>query len=199
MDIKPYQRNAKKHSDKQILQLAKIVKEVGWRQPVVVNQQGTIVAGHGRWMAWEKYGEQMGLKEIWVMDDKGNTVKGGPETSPLTEEQERAWRIADNAVNLASGMDISIVAIELKELSLPMAKLTGYDPDNVLDLTELEIGGGSSGNDSFKDDFTIKYELIFEDKEEYDFFLSMLRKINGRYDMGMTKSLLQYVRDTYAE
>jgi len=54
-DIKPYEKNAKKHDKSQLLLLAKIVQEVGWRQNVEVNQEGVIIAGHCRWLAWKEY------------------------------------------------------------------------------------------------------------------------------------------------
>lgn len=56
-DIQPYPKNAKKHPDEQILALANIIKFIGWRQPVVVNQDRIIVAGHSRWLTWKKHKE----------------------------------------------------------------------------------------------------------------------------------------------
>ena len=68
VEIRPYEKNAKEHTESQLKQLADIVREVGWRQPVIVTQGGVIVAGHGRWMAYQAHKESHGLKEIWVMD-----------------------------------------------------------------------------------------------------------------------------------
>lgn len=81
-DIKPYARNAKKHPEKQLLALANIVREVGWRQPGLVNLEGTLIAGHGRWMAYLQFKETHKLPTIWVIDTKGRTVCGEADKRP---------------------------------------------------------------------------------------------------------------------
>jgi len=135
--ILPYETNAKKHPTKQIKALAAIVKEVGWRQPVLVNQKGIIVAGHGRWLTYQTYREEYTLKEIWVMDDKGKTLMGQAETEPLTEQQEIAYRLADNKLN-ESEWDMKLLVPDLKLLSLPMFELTGFDADLLIESSELD-------------------------------------------------------------
>lgn len=132
-NITPYKNNAKIHTDKQLELLAKVVAEVGWRQNVEVNQKGVIVAGHGRYMAWEKYGEKYGLPEPWVTDDTGKTLMGEHATFPLTEQQEKMWRLADNQLNAMTGLDMDLVIPELKELDASMFELTGFDHDLILD------------------------------------------------------------------
>lgn len=127
MEIKQYPKNAKKYPEKQLKALADIVAEVGWRQPVLVNQNGVIVAGHGRWMAWEKYKDK--LKEIWVIDDKGNTIMGQAETTPLTPEQEKAYRLADNKLN-ESDWDMELAIDELREIP-DLVELTGFSEDEI--------------------------------------------------------------------
>ncbi|MGD0576503.1 MAG: hypothetical protein ABSA74_00295 [Candidatus Staskawiczbacteria bacterium] len=125
-DIKIYPKNAKTHPPEQLKSLALIVKEVGWRQPVVVNQEGYAVVGNGRLMAWQKYKKEYGLRPIWVIDDKGNTIHGEAEKTPLTEEQEKAYRLADNKLN-ESDWEMDLVVEELKGLSDEMFDLTGFD------------------------------------------------------------------------
>jgi DNA modification methylase len=131
--IRPYPKNAKKHPQKQIDQLAAIVREVGWRQPILVNQQGVIVAGHGR---WEVYQQNNDLPEAWVIDDAGNTILGAPASTPLTEEQERAYRLADNKL-AETDVDMGLVLEELKELEA-LAPLTGYDMDLLIEPNEQD-------------------------------------------------------------
>jgi len=133
MVITPYERNAKKHPQKQIDQLAAIVREVGWRQPILVNQQGVIVAGHGR---WETYQQNKDLKEPWVIDDKGQTIMGEAETTPLTEQQEKVYRLADNKL-AETDVDMGLVLEELKELE-ELAPLTGYDMDLLIEPDEAD-------------------------------------------------------------
>jgi site-specific DNA-methyltransferase (adenine-specific) len=136
MEIKPYSKNAKKHPQKQIDQLAAIVREVGWRQPILVNQHGVIVAGHGR---WETYQQNKDLKEPWVIDDKGQTIMGEAETTPLTEQQEKAYRLADNKL-AETDVDMGLVIEELKELEAlgELAPLTGYDMDLTIEADEAD-------------------------------------------------------------
>lgn len=126
-DIKLYEKNAKIHTDRQIRALADVVKEIGWRQPVVVNQQGTIVVGHGRWICWDRFKDE--LPEIWVINDKGQTIAGEADKRPLTPEQERMWRLADNQLNALTGVNLGLAVEELKLLSPEMFKLTGFDKE----------------------------------------------------------------------
>ncbi len=134
-NIKPYLSNAKKHPKKQIAQLADIVEKVGWRQPVLVNQGGVIVVGHGRWITWQEHKKR--LKPVWVMDDKGNTIHGEAEKIPLTKSQEKAYRLADNKLN-ESEWDMKLVVVELKGLSAEMLDLSGFDKDLILEPDEKD-------------------------------------------------------------
>jgi site-specific DNA-methyltransferase (adenine-specific) len=138
MEIKPYANNAKAHPVKQLELLAKVVAEVGWRQNTEVNQDGVIVAGHGRYMAWEKYKDIYNLPPIWITDDKGKTIHGEHATTPLTEEQEKMWRLADNQLNAMTDMDMNLVIEELKDLSEPMLELTGFDKDLIIEADEMD-------------------------------------------------------------
>lgn len=128
MQIQAYAKNAKKHSSEQLESLAKIVALVGWRQPVIVNQRGVIVAGHGRWFAYQMFKDQYNLKPIWVMDDAGNTVMGAPESEPLSSVNEKIYRLADNKVS-STEYDMPIVIEELAEIKLNEGtiSLTGFD------------------------------------------------------------------------
>lgn len=132
IELKPYASNAKKHPRTQLEALARIVAEVGWRQPILVNQEKVIIAGHGRYLTWQEYGAELGLDEPWVIDDKGKTLNGGPATKQMTPEQEAAYRLADNKLN-ESEWDMKLVIPELKGLSLPMLELTGFSADLILE------------------------------------------------------------------
>lgn len=136
-EIKPYAKNAKAHPTEQLKQLAVIVKEVGWRQPVMVNQKGVIVIGHGRFLTWQIYADEYGLKPIWIMDDAGNTVHGSPEATPLTEEQEMAYRIADNKLNESDWIRevLKDELIYLDREGFDITK-TGFDRDIILEEDE---------------------------------------------------------------
>lgn len=114
MEIKPYADNAKKHSDKQIEQIGDSIREFGWQQPIVVDKEGTIIAGHGRWLAYKKYD----LPEPPI------------QVANLSPEQARAYRLADNKLN-ESDWDMELVIQELKDMNIEMVALTGFDIDLV--------------------------------------------------------------------
>lgn len=110
--IRPYEKNAKKHPEKQIRQIADSIENFGFNQPVVVDQDGVIVVGHGRYAA----AQLLGMLEVPVTEVLG-----------LTDEQVNAYRLADNKLN-ESDWDMSLVLPELKGLSLPNLQLTGFNP-----------------------------------------------------------------------
>jgi len=119
-EIKPYPKNAKKHPTKQLLQIAMSIKEFGWQQPIVVDQKGIIIVGHGRYFAYQKFKDELRL--------------GKPEinVSKLTEGQARAYRIADNKLN-ESEWDEDVLIEELKQLEAELFALTGFEEDMITD------------------------------------------------------------------
>lgn len=100
-ELKPYKKNAKKHPKEQVEQIANSIKEFGFTQPVLIDKNNCVVAGHGRILGAKK----AGLKEVptLCLDD-------------LTEEQIKAYRLADNKLN-ESEWDKVLLDEELKELS----------------------------------------------------------------------------------
>jgi len=105
----PYARNARTHSEEQVAQLAASIKEWGWTTPVLVDEDGQIIAGHGRVMAARK----LGIEEVPVMIARG-----------WTEAQRRAYVLADNQLAANAGWDMDLLKVELGDLDL-----TGFDLD----------------------------------------------------------------------
>jgi DNA modification methylase len=109
----PYARNARTHDDTQVAQIASSIREWGWTVPVLVDEQGTIIAGHGRVLAARK----LGYTEIPVMVARG-----------WSEAQRRAYVLADNKLAENAGWDTALLALEvndLRGLGLDLA-LTGF-------------------------------------------------------------------------
>jgi DNA modification methylase len=100
-NLKPYKHNARTHSAKQIAQIARSIKEFGFNNPVLIDEDNTIIAGHGRVEAAKK----LGLTEIPVV-----------KITHLTEAQKRAYILADNRLAEKAGWDKDILAIELQNL-----------------------------------------------------------------------------------
>jgi hypothetical protein len=117
----PYARNSRTHSDTQVAQIAASIKEWGWTTPVLVSEDGTLIAGHGRVMAARK----LGLPEVPVMIARG-----------WTEAQRRAYVIADNKLALNAGWDEDFLKVELKDLGDAGFNLglTGFSAEEMSDL-----------------------------------------------------------------
>ena len=109
--LKPYEKNAKKHDKKQIELIANSIKEFGFDSPIIVDKNNVIIAGHGRLEG----AKLLGLDEVPVIRKEN-----------LTEEQVKAYRLADNKI-AESEWDMGLAVDELKELSNEMFKLTGFD------------------------------------------------------------------------
>ena len=120
-NIKPYEKNAKKHPKKQVEQVAKSIKEFGFNQPIVIDKKGVIIVGHGRYEA----AKLLGLSDVPVIEVE------------LTEEQAKAYRLADNKLN-ESEWEMDLVIEELKGLSEDMLDLTGFDKDLIIEPDEKD-------------------------------------------------------------
>ena len=122
-DLIPYARNSRTHSDEQVTKIASSIREFGFLNPVIVDGQNGIIAGHGRVMAAQK----LGLIEIPVL-----------QADHLSDAQKRAYIIADNRLALDAGWDAEMLRVEFAELAdLGFdLDLTGFDAD---ELAELEL------------------------------------------------------------
>jgi ParB-like chromosome segregation protein Spo0J len=99
----PYARNARKHSDEQVAQLAASIREFGFNNPVLVDKENGIIAGHGRVLAARK----LGLEAVPCL-----------RLDHLTETQRKAYILADNRLaELGGGWDEEMLAIEIKDLA----------------------------------------------------------------------------------
>ena len=121
----PYIRNSRTHSDEQVAQIAASIKEFGFLNPIIIDGENGIIAGHGRVMAAQK----LGIKELPCI-----------EASHLSDTQRRAYIIADNKLALNAEWDNEMLRIELDELgdmSFDL-ELTGFSLDEIeaLDFDE---------------------------------------------------------------
>lgn len=117
--LKPYGRNPRTHSPEQVEQIARLMREYGQTQPIVVDEKLLILAGHGRRLAAMK----IGLNEVDVV-----VVRG------LTPAQKKAYVIADNKVTENAGWDQDLLRLELGELKRLDydLTLTGFDSDSLV-------------------------------------------------------------------
>ena len=135
--LRPYERNPRTHSEGQVDQIAASMVEFGWTNPVLVDEQGGILAGHGRLLAARK----LGLAEVPVI-----------RFEHLSEAQKRAYLIADNQLALQAGWSEELLAAELAWL-----RDERFDLDLIgFDATELErllaLADGEVASDEDEDE-----------------------------------------------
>ena len=135
-DLIPYARNSRTHSDEQVAQIAASIKEFGFTNPVLIDNDNGIIAGHGRVLA----GRKLKLKEIPCL-----------RLGHLTDAQKKAYVIADNKLALNSGWDAEMLKLELVELKDDgfNIDLIGFDGDELAEIfaEESEINEGLTDED----------------------------------------------------
>jgi ParB-like chromosome segregation protein Spo0J len=121
----PYARNSRTHSDEQVAQIMASIREFGFCNPVLIDETGMIIAGHGRVMA----ATRMKLENVPCL-----------RLSHLTDAQKRAYVIADNRIALSSGWDDELLANELSDLHADEFGLAvlGFDADELGKLLAFE-------------------------------------------------------------
>ncbi|MFU0566050.1 site-specific DNA-methyltransferase [Gardnerella vaginalis] len=138
-ELIPYVRNARTHSEAQVAQIAASIREFGFLSPILVAEDNTILAGHGRLAAALK----LGLKKVPCVKE-----------NHLTETQKRAYIIADNKLSLNAGWDNELLAVELSEIE-------GADFNlDLLGFDEAELSSiFDADKDVNDDDFDVEKEL----------------------------------------
>ena len=136
-EIKPYDKNAKEHPTWHLEKIANSIKAFGCKQPIVIDKNGVIVAGHGRFLAMTE------LLGYTLLEQKAYTKKGEPAipyvmADDLTEEEIKAYRLADNQLNALTGQDMRLVVDELKDLDATGfdITITGFERDLILEDDE---------------------------------------------------------------
>ena len=134
-ELIPYVNNSRTHSDEQVAQIAASIKEFGWTNPILVDGDNGIIAGHGRLMAARK----LGHKEVPTI-----------ELADLTETQKKAYIIADNRLALNAGWDNEMLTIELNDLLADgfALDILGFDPKEIAALLEPEVMEGLTDEDA---------------------------------------------------
>ena len=124
-DLIPYARNSRMHNETQVAQIAASIKEFGWRNPVLVDGNNGIIAGHGRVLAARK----LGITEIPTID-----------CSDMSEAQRRAYVIADNKIAINAEWDAEMLMLEIDDLKLQGfdINLLAFDPSELQGVKEID-------------------------------------------------------------
>lgn len=134
-DLIPFAKNSRTHDDGQVAQIAASIKEFGFTNPILIDEQGGIIAGHGRLLAARK----LQLAEVPCI-----------RLSHLSDAQKRAYVIADNKLALNAGWDDEMLALELgdlKDMDFDLS-LTGFSTDEINALLTPTVVEGLTDEDS---------------------------------------------------
>lgn len=173
-DLIPYVNNTRTHSKEQVNQIASSIKEFGFTNPVLIDEQGGIIAGHGR---------IMGAK-LLKMDEVPTICLDG-----LSEAQKKAYIIADNKLALNAGWDEELLKLEieaLKDMNFDI-DLLGFSDEEL-----KEIGFEDTENDDFQE-YSNKIEAPVYEPSEIKPDLSQL------YDINKTNMLIEKIENSSAD
>ncbi len=134
----PYARNARTHDDEQVAQIAASIVEFGWTNPILIDSDGGVIAGHGRLLAARKL--RLDAVPVIVLDH-------------LTPAQRRAYIIADNKLALNAGWNEELLAAELHALNGDSfdLSLTGFSADELDSFLAPLDDEAESGDDAGED------------------------------------------------
>ena len=137
-ELIPYARNSRTHSAEQVSQIAASIQEWGFANPVLIDEGGNIIAGHGRILAAQK----LNINSVPTIKAIG-----------WTEAQKKAYIIADNKLSLNAGWDIDLLKIELDDLSELNFDLglTGFNADEIAQITATGVAEGLTDEDDAPD------------------------------------------------
>lgn len=170
--LKPYENNAKIHSETQVKQIADSISEFGFLNPCLIDKDFNIIAGHGRVMAAKK----LGMETVPCIFVEG-----------LTEAQRRAYILADNRLTELGEWDIDTVQFELKELADMNfdIDLTGFELKQEEEYEPINYDGLENGNSSNSHVLKIDSIVIYITEEEYN-------EIMDRYNNYMEENQVSF-------
>lgn len=155
-ELVSYARNARTHSDAQVRQIAASIEEWGWTNPILIDEKGMIIAGHGRIMAADK----LGIADVPCIVAEG-----------WSEAQKRAYVIADNQLTLAGDWNSELLGGELQDLHAEGFELSllGFGPQALEDLMYgADFGPGSLEDQGKLDELAPKIVTCPHCGEDFD-------------------------------
>ncbi|WP_442972644.1 ParB/Srx family N-terminal domain-containing protein [Rhodoplanes sp. TEM] len=183
-ELQVYARNAKTHSDEQVAELVASIKQWGWTTPVLVDEDGVLIAGHGRLAAARK----LGITEVPVMTARG-----------WTEAQKRAYRIADNKLTEKGEWDEGLLRIELGELHKEefTLELTGFTGSELEGLMLPPDDGEGEGGPRVSTP-VIQFNIVFDDTAQQEAWFGLVRRLRGKYpdEPTLGARLARYIAET---
>jgi len=128
-----YAKNARTHSTEQVEKIIGSIKKYGWTNPILLDESGQVIAGHGRLLAAEKIG----------FDPVPTITLFG-----LTDAEKKAYRLADNKLPLDAGWDIDLLTMELGDLLAEGfdLTLTGFSAEEIDNMLNVDFSPGDEGD-----------------------------------------------------
>lgn len=152
-DLKPYERNPR-DNDKAVDAVAESIKQYGWQQPIVVDENREIVVGHTRYKAAQK----LGMREAPVVVARD-----------LTEEQIKAYRLADNKTGEKATWDAKLLKLEIEDLqALDAGEIPGftkYDIARIVHVDEMPNAGDARTDENPPEFFHVVAECGNEQEQ----------------------------------
>lgn len=163
----PYANNARTHSEEQVAQIAASIQEFGFNNPVLVDREMGIIAGHGRVLAARK----LGLDSVPII-----------RLDHLTEYQKKAFILADNKLALNAGWDDALLKLELDELGGNIdLGLAGFSEEELGKLLEADLPGEGERDGDAPVNFVIQYNIVFDDEGQQSKWFDLLRRLKETY------------------
>lgn len=170
--IKNYKKNNKKHSEKQVQLIANSIRDFGFNQPIVIDKDNIIIAGHARLAA----AKELGLTEV-------PTIK----KEDLTPEQASAYRLADNKLSELGEWDFININSEITDLLDVGFSLENYGLENfIIKEEEIKLEENSEIMDINEQMLELKIKLKVDD---YDRVTTRLKEINHNLSIAIIEAL----------
>ena len=174
-EIKPYERNARIHSSKQIKQIMEAIKAFGFTNPLLIDDENNLIAGHGRLEA---------VKQLNIIDFKDNPLKELPAIviSGLSEADKKALIIADNKIAENASWDYDLLQAEFQELEAINYDLDLMGFDNLDEILGADIDAEQETKEIKEVEINQKYELLIKCKDESELEQAYNENIEKGYE-----------------
>ena len=174
-EIKPYERNARIHSSKQIKQIMEAIKAFGFTNPLLIDDENNLIAGHGRLEA---------VKQLNIIDFKDKPIKELPAIviSGLSEADKKALIIADNKIAENASWDYDLLQAEFQELEAINYDLDLMGFDNLDEILGADIDVEQETKEIKEVEIKQKYELLIKCKDESELEQAYNENIEKGYE-----------------
>ena len=174
-EIKPYEQNARIHSSKQIKQIMEAIKAFGFTNPLLIDDENNLIAGHGRLEA---------VKQLNIIDFKDKPIKELPAIiiTGLSEADKKALIIADNKIAENASWDYELLQAEFQELEAINYDLDLMGFDNLDEILGADIDVEQETKEIKEIEINQKYELLIKCKDESELEQAYNENIEKGYE-----------------